>query len=270
VFSTIFMPKLIHFRLLATVVPLLCAFSFPAKAQSSASGSISLNSLTVTPVSGDISWSGWALTAVSTTLNSDGGLDPESNFGTSPGSVSAISSVPYASANTLAAASSLDASGISGHAAGSVLIPGGINESASVSGGYGNFASLETTITLSQDSSVSFGAGISAAQSMQTDAYGQVLENEVTFNLNVSGTPTLFYDNAITLGPNGTLATSATPTLNDSINLTAGTYDLYIELDDEQQVLETPDEGQTCLLLLLALSLLASARAMGGRGSLSR
>ena len=264
------MPKLMHFRLLAAVVPLVCAFSFSAKAQSSASGSISLNSLTVTPASGGISWSGWALTSVSTTLNSDGGLDPESNFGNSPGSVSAISSVPYASASTLAAASSSDASGISGNATGSVLIPAGLNESASVSGGYGNFASLEATITLNQDSSVSFSAGVSTVQSMLTDASGQVLENEVTFNLNVDGSSTLFYDNALTLGPNGTLTTGATPTLSDSINLSAGTHDLYIELDDEQQVLETPDEGPTCLLLLVALSSLASARAMGGRGTLSR
>jgi len=263
--------RMFHLRLLAAMVPLLFAATFSTNAQSSASGSMDLDSLSLTPIAGTISWSslGWSLGTVSTTLNSDGAFDQNFDFETSPGSATASASVPYASAGASATATSLDTSSISGHAGGSVLIPAGLNEAASVSGGFGNFGSLETTFTLSQATSVSLSAVITAAQAMQTDAGGQVLEDEVTFNLNVDGTNTLFYDNPLTLGPSAFFSTGANPTLSDSLNLGAGAHDLYIEVDDEQQVLETPDHGQTFLLLLGAWSSLAMVKAFCGRGSSS-
>jgi len=267
------MPKIIDYKLLATTVLAICAASFSAKAQSSSSGSMVLDNLFVSPASGTITWSstGWSLGAVSVTGNSDGELDPEFNFASSPGTASASSSVTYASASDFATATSLDASGISGQASGSVNIPGGINESAFVSGGAGNYASLETQFTLSQDTSVSLNALFTAAQDMETDAGGQVLENEVIFNLNVDSSPALVYDNPLSLGPSASYSTGVTTNLSASVDLSAGSHDLYIELDSEQQVLETtvPDHGRTCLLLLSALGLLAAVRAICGTGSSS-
>jgi hypothetical protein len=249
--------KIFRLKLMATAMLVIAAASFPAQAQSSASGSLDLDSLTITPVSGTISgWTGWSLNALSTTLNSDGGFSQNFDFESSP-TVTATTSalVAYASASTTATATSLDNSGISGNASGSILIPGGINESASVSGGNGNYGSLEASFTLSAASSVSFDAIISAAQAMQTDAGGQVLENELTLNLNVDGTPVVFYDNPLTLGPSSTYSSSLTDQPYDgTVALAAGSHDLYIELDDEQQVLETVvPEPSTCLLLLMTL-----------------
>jgi hypothetical protein len=237
--------KIFRLKLMATAMLVIAAASFPAQAQSSASGSLDLDSLTITPVSGTISgWTGWSLNALSTTLNSGGGFSQNFDFESSP-TVTATTSalVAYASASTTATATSLDNSGISGNASGSILIPGGINESASVSGGNGNYGSLEASFTLS------------AAQAMQTDAGGQVLENELTLNLNVDGTPVVFYDNPLTLGPSSTYSSSLTDQPYDgTVALAAGSHDLYIELDDEQQVLETVvPEPSTCLLLLMTL-----------------
>jgi hypothetical protein len=247
--------KPIHFKLLAVMVSVICASSLSARGQSSASGSLNLDSLTVTPLSGTISgWSGWSLDAVSTALNSSGGFNQNYDFENSPTTTATASaSVAYATASASATATSLDTSAISGQASGSVLIPGGINESASVSGGYGNYASLEASFTLSQATSVSFGALITAAQSMETDANGQVLENELIFNLNVDGSTVLFYDSPLTLGPSSTYESgpSVLPE-NNSIDLSAGSHDLFIELDDEQQVLEVP-EPSTYLLLRIPL-----------------
>jgi hypothetical protein len=261
--------------LLATTVSAICAASFSVKAQSSASGSMILNSLTVSPASGSIAWSsGWSLGAVSVTGNSDGGLGFGYDFESSPASASAAASAPYASASSTATATSLDPSGVSGQVSGAINIPGGINESAFVSGGYGNYASLAAQFTLSQSTWVSLGAVITAAQSMQTDAGGQVLQNEVIFGLYVdsSASPSLFYDNALTLGPGSFYSTGPSPfSLSASIDLGAGSHDVYLELDDEQQVLETsaPDGGNTCLILAAALGSLAAVKAMGGRGALA-
>jgi len=258
--------KLIHSWLLATTVLLIGAASFSAQAQSSASGSLQLSSVSVSPLAGTISgWTGWTLGAVSTSLNSDGAFSQNFDFEFPPPitTATASSSVPYASASDTATALSTDASSLSGQASGSVLIPRGLNESASVSGGSGNFSSFDAQFTLSQSTTVTFGAIIAAAQAMQTDAGGQVLEDEVTFNLNVDGSSVLVYDNALTLGPSGFLSTSASPTLSSGISLTSGSHDLYIELDDEQEVLEmpAPDGGRTVLLLLAALGSLAAVGA---------
>ena len=246
-------------------VAVLCAAALTAKAQSSATGSISLNSLSVTPAAGNISWSGWTLNALATTLNSDGEFSQNYDFGVNnPGTATTSASVTYASSSVSAMANSLDGSSISGQASGTVSIPGGINESASVSGGYGNFASLDNSFTLSQATQVTFNLGISATQGLMTDAGGQVLEDEVVANLNVDGSPLLFYDNALTLGPDATLDTgTVTPTLNGSLALGPGTYDLYLELFDEQQGLETTPEPADLQVMLICAVGLGMRRAWG-------
>jgi hypothetical protein len=152
-----------------------------------------------------------------------------------------------------------------------VSIPAFLNESASVSGGYGNFSSLTTQFSISGaaggSDSVSFGALLSAAQDLMTDAGGQVLEDEVIFNLLVNGTPVLFYDSPLTLGPSSTLSRSASPSLNGSMDLSTDpsvTNTLYIEVDAEDQVVEveTPDGGGSALMLLAVLGILAPAGIM--------
>ena len=250
-------PKTFHVRLLEMVMLSMGMASFYASAQSSSSGSLTLDSLSISASSGTISgWTGWSLGAVATTLNSDGEFAQNYDFESSPTlTATTASGVTYAAASATATANSLDTSSISGNAAGSITIPGGINESANVSGGYGNFASLETQFTLSQDASVSLGAVISTAQAMTTDAGGQVLENELIFNLNVDGNPVLLFDNPLTQGPSAMSETGTGPdgsTLDSSVDLTAGSHDLYIELDSEQQVLETAvPEPSTYILFLI-------------------
>ena len=236
----------------------VCVATLAAKGQSSATGSINLNSLSVNPATGNIVWTGWTLNALATTLNSDGAFSQNFDFGESnPGTATAPASVPYAISSVSATAISMDNSSISGQASGAVSIPGGINESASVSGGYGNYASLDNSFTLSQSTQVTFNLGISATQGLTTDAGGQVLEDEVVANLNVNGNPLLFYDNNLTLGPDATLDTgTVTPTLNGSLALGPGTYDLYLELDDEQQVLETtPEPAEVHILMVFTIGL---------------
>jgi hypothetical protein len=262
--------RTISFRWLAATVSVLGAACFSVQADSSASGDIALDSLSVTPSSGTISWSGWNLDALSTTLNSDGAFSQNYDFNESL-FAGASAGVPYASASTFAEAPAVGTDGIYGYATGNIVLPD-INESANVSGGYGNFASFEAFFTLSQATTVSLSTGIVSSQASATDSGGQVLENEVIFALDVDSppSPTLSYDNKLPyLGPNSSAFEGGLQTLTGSLTLAAGPHDLYIELDDEQQVVETtaPDYANTFLLLLAAVGSLAAARVMGGRSS---
>lgn len=246
------------FRLLGIMASsLLCIASLSVHAQSSSSGTLDLNSLTVTPQSGTIDWNnaGWSLGSITSVANSDGGSDQESSFDNPTATSTATTA--YATGTSTATAPGLDVSGLSGNASGSISIPGGINEAAIVSGGFGNFASFETQFTNSMDTSVTISAMLTAAQTMMTDAGGQVLNNELIFDLNVDGNNVLFYDNPLVLGSSASSESGPSPIpLSDVINLSAGEHDVFVFVDSEQQVLETsavPEPGTmlTGILLLL-------------------
>jgi len=248
--------KLVQVNRLAVMAIMLCVAE-TAMAQTSASGSIDVNSLTVTPASGTIIWSGWTMNALSTTLNSDGAFNQNSQFSVNnPGTATASASVPYASANVSATANSMDVSSIGGHAGGSVSLPNGVSKSAAVSGGFGNYASFDNSFTLSQSTTVAFNLVASATQSLETDAGGQVLADEVILNLNVNGNSTLFYDNNLTLGPSSQFDTgTVSPTLSGSLSLAAGSYDLYLELDNEDLAVEaTPEPSNLHAMLLVSMA----------------
>jgi hypothetical protein len=225
------------------------------RADTTASGSLDLSSISAASDSGSISWDGtWSLNAIASANNSLGELDSPTDFGESL-TATASAAVTWASSNVSATASG--PSSVVGHVDGSVDLPGATATAASV-GDEGNNVTLETTFSLDGTSSanVTFGAAINSLLQGAADANGQVLDDETVVNLQVDGSPVLFFDDSQTLNPGQTLYDLQTPTLTDTVNLASGSHDLFIELDTEQQALEVIPEMPNVTLLLGGTALL--------------
>ena len=107
---------------------------------------------------------------------------------------------------------------------------------------------------------VQFSAMFPYAQSLMTDIYGVQATSEVILNLTIDGQTVLFFDSPLTIGPSTSLATSGSPTLTNSMTLTAGqTYDLYLEIDSESSGMNATPEPATLTLLLGGASYLLFA-----------
>jgi hypothetical protein len=220
---------------------------FSANAQTTATGSLSLQSLSVT--GSGISWSGdWSLGSYTLGASTDGGID----FGTTS------ASVLYAGAASSGAAPNPDVSGLSGNVQGAVTLPGGFDEF-----GYTTAQStFETSFTTAGGpQSVSFSAALASSLTAIADLSGNVLYSDDSFNLLVDNQTVLFFSDVVSAAPGQSAIDIQSPSLADTVSLADGTHDLYLELDTEQSAYTTPDTGGTFALLLLgAGSLAATAR----------
>lgn len=214
----------------------------PATATAIANSSMQLQSLTITPASGSVMFSPTAQ-SFAQAQNSLGQL--VSNFGSG---ASAISSATVIWANADGAA---DSSSQTASSSASVDIFPNVTGAAS---SVGRGALFDTAFSITGTSgpvSVQFSAILPFAQSLMTDVYGVQATSEVIFDLTVNGSGVLFLDSPLVIGSSTSVATSGSPTLTNSMILTAGqTYDLYVEVDAESSGINLTPEPATLSLLL--------------------
>ena len=212
-----------------------------ANATAIANSSLQLASLTITPASGSIVFSPTAQ-SFAQAQNSLGELVSNFDSGTTANS-SAV--VTWANASGSADSGSLTAS-----ASANVSIPNVTGAASSV--GRGALFDFAFSVTgASGPVAVQFSAMFPFAQSLMTDMYGVQATSEVILDLSIDGQTVLFFDSPFTIGPSTSLATSGSPTLTNSMTLTAGqTYDLYLEIDSESSGINATPEPATLTLLL--------------------
>jgi len=236
-------PTVRRFRLAPCFVALLLIASAapPVSATAIANSSIQLSSLSITPASGSIMFSPTAQ-SFAQAQNSLGELVSNFNSGATANS-SAV--VTWANASGWANSGSQTAS-----ASANVSIPNVTGAASSV----GRGALFDTAFSITGASgpvSVQFSAMFPYSQSLMTDVYGVQATSEVILDLSIDGSVVLFFDSPFTIGPSTSLATSGSPTLTNSMTLTAGqTYDLYLEIDSESSGVNTTPEPATLTLLL--------------------
>lgn len=236
-------------------------------AQATAFGSLDLDSISATPTSGSINWSGaWTLDAVSSANNSLGEISDGLDFGESS-SAAASSSVTYASGNT--SAGSPGPAAASAHVDGTVNLPAGNIEAAV--GSFGNNVTLETQFSLegTADANVTFSALIQSLLSGSTGLGGQILHDKTIFNFNVDSNPVLFFDDPQTAGPGSSFSDTENLTLSSTIDISSGWHDLFIELDTEQEAITTsvPETPSALVWVEAAGLLFAFRRRWSGRKS---
>jgi hypothetical protein len=228
---------------LLSLLLMLAAVAVPpgATATAIANSSIQLQSLTITPASGSIMFSPTAQ-SFAQAQNSLGELVANSASGVTASSSAAVT---WADASGSADSISQTAS-----TSANVSIPNVTGAASSV--GRGALFDLAFSVTgTSGPVSVQFSATLPYAQSLMTDVYGVQAASEVIFDLTVDGNTVLFFDSPLSIGPSSSLATSGSPTLTNSMTLTAGqTYDLYLEIDSESSGINTTPEPATFSLLL--------------------
>lgn len=221
-----------------------------ASATAIANSSIQLESLTITPANGTIMLSPTAR-SFAQAQNSLGQLVSNFDSGTTANSNSVVI---WANASGSADSISRTAS-----SSANVNIPNVTGAANSV--GRGSLFDTAFSITgTSGPVSVQFSATLPYAQTLMTDIYDVQATSEVVFDLTIDGSAVLFLDSPHVIGPSTSLATSASPTLNNSMTLTAGqTYDLFLEIDSESSGINATPEPAT-LSLLAGGALLAVIR----------
>lgn len=231
-----------------------------AHAGASASGSLGLSTLTATASSGTIAWSGtWSISSFASASNSFGELAFDFSFDAS--SASASAAVTYASGH---ASGSVQGPGApTANVNGSLALPGGFEASASV---YPASTTLDTTFSITGTSGivdVSFSALLSSALASSAGLDGEVLQNDVIFNLNVDGNNVLSYFDQAVVGPGAALSLTSAPALSGTISLDAtAAHSLVLSLEHDPLIHTTsvPDGTPTGLLLAFCLILLVQSR----------
>jgi hypothetical protein len=244
---------------------LACPLSIHGADSADASGQLDLEGISLTPSSGSISWSGWALNSYSSSADSSGASDM---MGPQSGSTatSASAAVPYATTSTSAGVSG--SSALSGQISGAVALPSGPSASATV-GNAGNYSSWEnqqfSIVGASGLVSVSVSAMLQSSLAAFTDSMGSVLENDVIFNLNIDGQNVLTFYDSLTAGPDQNLShplSSSDPA--GSITLDSSmTHDIFVSIDDEQEAVTVPEQTSSLVLLLVGIGALGLGRELG-------
>jgi hypothetical protein len=236
-------PTVRRFCLAPCFVALLLVASAapPVSATAIANSSIQLSSLTITPASGSIMFSPTAQ-SFAQAQNSLGELVSNSNSGATANSSAGVT---WANASGSADSGSQTAAALA-----NVNIPNVTGAANSV--GRGSLFDLAFSVTgTSGPVGVQFSAMFPYAQSLITDIYGVQATSEVILDLSIDGQTVLFFDSPLTIGSSSSLATGGSPTLTNSMTLTAGqTYDLYLEIDSESSGINTTPEPATLALLL--------------------
>ena len=221
-----------------------------ASATAIANSSIQLQSLTVTPASGSIVLSP-AAQSFAQAQNSLGELVSNSDSG-----ATANSSAVVRWANGSGSADSISRTAST---SANVNIPNATGAANSV----GRASLFDTSFSITGTTgpvSVQFSATLPYMQSLMTDIYGVQATSEVIFNLTIDGSAVLFLDSPLVVGPGMSLSTSGSPTLTNSMTLTAGqAYDLFLEIDSESSGINATPEPAT-LSLLAGGALLAVTR----------
>lgn len=249
----------------ALVFVAACLLGVPlqAGAMAIANSTLDYKNLTITPSAGTLSLDGaWVLEALAHADNSIEVPNDDFSSSISPDTVTASAAVTWASANGTASASDPPALVVTGSAMSDVNIPG-CGPAAAFSNSRGT---LFNSFTISGTGSVAvvFSTDISGLLHAMTDACGVFATTETIFHLDVDGTPVLFSDQILSIGPNDsqTLSFSTTLTNNaDPLMLDAGvSHILILEADSESSGQVQVPEPPAGLLLISGLGALGAER----------
>ena len=246
----------------------LCLYSAGVRADVIVSTGISLNNLQILPANGAlVILPGVLASASAQAQDSLGGNDAQSNtFTDAAASANALTAL--ANANAASSAMGLTASATSG-----VNIPQITAFASSGANGapfgslFGQFEIVGTTGPVA----VQLRALLDYTQSLSTTGGGVSASSEDIFNLllpEVSGSPVLFFDNLLTIGPNDSMSAMGTRTLSAFVTLDPGTtYNFIAEVDSESSGLSQVPEPSSLFLVLTAFvfSALLFARRERGR-----
>lgn len=245
----------------------LCLYPAAVRADVIVSTGISLNNLQILPATGSlVVLPGVLASASAQAQDSLGGNDAHSNTviddATSANAVTAL-----ANANAAASAMALTASAVSG-----VTIPQITAFASSGANGapfgslFGQFEIVGTTGPVS----VQLKALLDYTQSLSTTGGGISASSEVIFNVllpDVNGSPVLFFDNLLTIGPHDSMSTMGTPALSAFVTLDPGTtYNFIAEVDSESSGLSQVPEPSSLFLVLTAFVFSALLFALSERG----
>jgi hypothetical protein len=249
------------------VFVVICLLGAPlqASAMAIANSTLDFKNLSITPTVGAILLDGsWFLETFAHADNSLGQIDENFTPGSFPDPVSASAAVTWASATGTASAPN-DPPGflVTGTAQSDVNLPG------PGAAAFGKSRStLFNSFTLSGGGSsvdVQFAIDISGLLNVMTDAFGLFAQTETVFTLEVDGTPILFQNDLLSIGPSDSGSQSFSTHLSNTMTLAAFDLDglplshfLLLEADSESAgAVPEPPVG---LLLITGLAALAVAR----------
>lgn len=230
----------------------------PAQATAIAMSNIAAVNLSITSAQGTITFDPFTLFAFAQAQNSLGDLDAQFDFDPSNPAV-ANAMVTWADGHATIGSSAWSASS-------NVNIPGSA-EGAANSQGQG---SLESGFTIActgpscgSDTQVTFSVDLSGQLDVMTDLYGQLATTETIFNLDLDGTPLLFDNRILSIGPNDAQSQIFAFTLSGSQTLLYDTpYSFLVHVDSESQAINTPEPAS---ITLLCLGLAVALRFRRGR-----
>ena len=235
-----------------------CLLGAPLKtsAMAIANSSLDFKNLSITPAAGVISLDGpWFLQAFAHADNSLGQIDENFTPGSSPGTVSASAAVTWASATgTASALNGVPDLVVTGSAQSDVNLPG-----PGAAAAFGKSRStLFNFFTLSDSGNVQFEIDIAGLLNVMTDAFGLFAQTETVFTLEVDGTPILFQNDLLSIGPSDSATQAISTRLSNTVTLDAGSHFLLLEIDSESAgAVPEPPVG---LLLITGLAALVAAR----------
>jgi len=244
-------------------------------AGSFATSTISFSDLQITASSGAVQLSApWSSQASADAQNSLGELDSE--FTSNTGAASTIgASVTYANASGTA-----NVSPLSGSASGAAGIPAYMLGQAITTGTGALFNSFEVTGTTGTGPvNVTFSTDLIGLLQAENTGSGVLATAEATFLLDVNGTPYLFFDSPISVGPDasqtapfcyGTTGCSQSD-LTNTVSLNFNTpYSVYVETDAETSAYNATPEPPASILFITLLGIAAYACMAERRAALGK
>lgn len=207
-----------------------------ARATISVNASDSFSDLSIDPASGTVSFS--AYPGYSGTQTSAYG---QAGGNTQYGSTSASATdVPVAGGTATGAGTG---SASSGTASATGFIPGavaGYDTSEGQGSVSGVFEIVENGGIGKPSVSVTLSALFSDSLALSADAYGVSGRGETVLSVSLDGTPVLFSDTLLTIGPDQTANQTSSSTMSDTMTLMANTpYYLYAQADAESDVVNS-------------------------------